>query len=116
MEFKQISLRDGTLALSGTGPIVSGDAARLRAALATIPPDHLGARILRLNSPGGSVFESFEMADVIDEMRVMAVVAWDDLCASACASVLFLAADARMLLGNGRLMFHACDPDRKSVV
>lgn len=110
MEFKQISLNDGTLALSASGPIVAGDAERLRAALTPIPKDRFGARVVRLNSPGGSVFHAMQMADVFDELRVMAVVAWDDVCASACASVLFIAADARLLLGNGQLVFHSCDP------
>ena len=110
MELKHIRLNDGTPALYATGEIGPGDAEALRAALDEVSKDRFGARVVRLNSPGGSVFHAMQMAQVFDEMRVMAVVAWDDLCASARAAILFIAADARLLLGNGRLMFHGCEP------
>jgi hypothetical protein len=111
MEFFPVTLRDGTPALRGTGEIVEGDADRLRAALAGIPRGSGGEKILLLDSPGGATQHAALVAQVIQQEGVMTVVAWGDVCASACASILFPAGFARLLLGDGRLMYHPCVPD-----
>ncbi|MEQ8653295.1 MAG: hypothetical protein RIC87_12600 [Kiloniellales bacterium] len=96
-------------AVSGYGNIEPGDAVRLEVALSQMPRiEPAGIKLLALNSNGGSVQEAYRMAEVIDRVGgVMAVVPDAALCASACTLV-YLAADYRIVTGEGALGFHSC--------
>jgi hypothetical protein len=90
------------------GPIVTGDAERLRIALQGADRDASGLRTLALDSMGGSVVESFFMADVLDSDKVATIVRAGASCASACAQIVFLAGTYRTVEEGGRLGLHAC--------
>jgi hypothetical protein len=121
MEFANVTLRDGTNALRATGPIVAGDAKRFKEALSSLKPDRKGMRLVFLSSPGGSVSEALDIAEIINRQdkknndpEIQTIVAWGDVCISACASIVFLSGNARVLAGDGILKFHACSgPDAK---
>lgn len=79
-----------------TGPIVTGDAKRLSASIAVVPP-HTGLyRVLLLDSPGGDVDEALRIAQVvrravletsthrIDEVSNAALGLFSTPCASSC--------------------------------
>src|SRR5215467_9068772 len=77
------------------GEIVPGDSAKFLNVLRASPRNH--KLILSLNSGGGELGESIDMARVINKMRgngvfVAAAVSAGDQCSSACLS-LFAAAD-----------------------
>jgi hypothetical protein len=90
------------------GPIVAGDAERLRTALPGADRDASGMRTLALDSMGGSVLEAFKIAEVMDSDKVATVVRSGASCASACAQVVFLAGTYRTVEEGGRLGLHAC--------
>jgi len=94
--------------LKGTGPIVAGDAERLREALRQTPRQRHGLKLLALDSPGGSVDAAFEMAKVMDSVGVGTLVLPGDSCASACAAILFVAGRTRIAAPGSRLGFHTC--------
>lgn len=108
MDFTLIQLLDGTPAIRADGPIEAGDAAKLEPLLEQIPPGIFEERRLILNSPGGDIAAALEIAALIDQYRVMTIIAWQDICISACATILYFSGDARMILGDGRLIFHNC--------
>jgi hypothetical protein len=90
------------------GPIVEGDAERLRNALAQVPRDNSGMKTLALNSPGGSVEAAYKMASVMDSVGVSTVVPPSETCASACAAILFIAGKFHIVAEGGRLGLHTC--------
>jgi hypothetical protein len=90
------------------GPIVKGDAERLRIALQGADRDASGLRTLALDSVGGSVVEAFSIADVMDSDKVATIVRTGASCASACAQIVFLAGTYRTVEEGGRLGLHAC--------
>jgi hypothetical protein len=92
----------------GAGKIVAGDAERLRAALPLVPRDNSFMKTLALDSPGGSVQAALDMAAVMDEFGVSTVVPPGATCASACASVLFVAGKYHIVAVGGRLGIHTC--------
>lgn len=108
MEFSTVRLNDGTVAIRGSGEIVWGDHERLDRIAPRATVGEAGERILLLDSTGGFVDAAIETAEIIDAHRFMTVVAWGDVCLSACGSVLFLSGDARLVLGDGRIGLHDC--------
>src|SRR5262249_52090517 len=84
MEFTAGTER-GASVLLAHGEIVAGDTARLKAALRRGP---LSGATLYLDSPGGSLAESFRLGALIRERRLAAVVPRGAECASACVFVL----------------------------
>lgn len=110
MDFSAIRLNDGTIAIRADGKIEDGDAEKLRAVASQASVGQYGERILILNSEGGDVFAAMETGDVINAFDFMTVVAWGDVCFSACSSVLYVAGNARLVLGDGKLVIHECDP------
>src|SRR5271165_3982391 len=62
------------------GPIVSGDAARFKAALAKAGP----VSAFVLNSPGGAVAEARDMGRLIRRTGAGTIVPGNAVCASAC--------------------------------
>jgi hypothetical protein len=85
-------------AILASGPIQNGDAEKLAGALKELTPAAHGAKILLLDSPGGSVDEALRLA-VVPEGRD---------CASACASIIFISAKYRTIQAGGRIGQHSC--------
>ncbi|KPQ02779.1 MAG: putative periplasmic protein [Rhodobacteraceae bacterium HLUCCA12] len=67
-----------------------------------------GTRVLLLDSPGGSVDEAFRVSDVIQRSATRTVVPNGASCASACASIVFVAGQYRTVEPFGRLGQHSC--------
>lgn len=92
----------------GTGEIDTGDARRLMRALAQATTDAHGTKQLLLNSPGGLVGEAFVMAQIIEQEDVTTIVPSGGVCASACASVVFVSGKYRTVDKGGALIIHSC--------
>jgi len=108
MEFVVRTADDGVPILIARGPIVAGDALRFRVALREVGRDRFGDKRVALASEGGPVGEAFAMADHMEEERVSTFVLPGTSCASACASILFVAGHHRSVLDRGRLGLHSC--------
>lgn len=97
---------NGILVVSGTiGP---GDAVEFRGALQRVRQDALGYKRVALSSIGGLIGEAFKIAAILEAERVITFVRAGDRCASACASILFLAGTYRYVEDGGKLGFHTC--------
>jgi hypothetical protein len=107
MEFTAVTV-DKATAIVGVGPIIEGDYDRLVKITSEATVDETGFRILFLNSQGGSVKEAIRVAEVINSMKYQVIIAPGHTCASACGSILFIAADARVVAPTGRLGMHTC--------
>ena len=81
------------------GPLGSGSAERVDAALARAP----GVRLVHLSSPGGRVYEAARIAEAIRRRGLDTYV--DGLCASACTVALMAGRD-RGATPNARIGFH----------
>lgn len=108
MEFTTPVGADGRRIVVARGPIVEGDAERLRVALQSADRDSFGHKTVALDSAGGVVGEAFAMAGFMDGDRVDTVVRPGASCASACAQIVFLAGLRRVVLDGGRLGLHSC--------
>jgi hypothetical protein len=90
MQFDPVETPPTGLVISGRGPIIKGDAARLEQVLASIPRPPLA---LALDSPGGNVAEAHDLAGIISAHRLAVVIPASSQCVSAC--FLMLAASPR---------------------
>src|SRR3569623_2558408 len=108
MQFSMLKGANGQKIVLAQGEIVQGDAGKLVRALRRASVDRHGTRTVWLNSPGGSVIDSMNMADVIGAVGVTTVVPAKAMCASACASVVFVAGRYRTVEKGGQLMLHSC--------
>lgn len=110
------------LYLNMTGEIVAGDAQKLKEGLGHY--DHIRFRelVVYLDSPGGSLAESLEIAEILrtrPEIVRTHIGGLGDTsadCASACVFV-FAAGNLRYLAENGRIgvhQFFSSDPDLKA--
>jgi hypothetical protein len=109
MEFTLVPLPNSSKrAVIGHGPITKGDADGLRAALSEADRDLNGTKILYLNSLGGSVDAALQMVRVMDAVGVSTVLSNDMVCASACASILFVSGKYNFMVGNAALGMHTC--------
>lgn len=99
---------DGSGILELHGTIVSGDAEQFRLALQRVGRDALGYKRVALSSIGGLIGEAFSIAKIIEAEKVITLVRSGDRCASACASILFLAGTYRYIEEGGALGFHTC--------
>lgn len=91
-----------------SGPIDAGLADELHAKeeLAELWPH--GARVLLLDSPGGSVAEAFRISAILDKSPFHTVVPNQAKCASACASIIFIAGKFRTVEPFGAFGQHSC--------
>jgi hypothetical protein len=112
MTFHLSATKGGLKVVMAKGEIVQGDARRLKTALAKASVDQHGTRQLWLDSPGGLVAIALDMADIMDEVGVTTVVGKGALCASACASVLFVSGKYRRVDSGGALAIHSCYDSR----
>jgi hypothetical protein len=111
MQFQQVDVADGEVMISGRGPIVRGDGARLERALAAVAPVE---RLLgvALDSPGGTVMDGADLARIIREHRLAVVIPTNSQCASVC--FLMLAAAPRRLVASDALVgVHGASDDGK---
>ena len=67
-----------------------------------------GTRVVLLDSPGGSVNEAFRVSEVLQRSAIHTVVPNDASCASACASIVFVAGQYRTVEPFGRIGQHSC--------
>lgn len=111
MEFSLVTSGGGGAVLA-SGAIGRNDASRLARALARVPRDSHGTKQLLLDSPGGTVADAWAMADVIAATGVTTIVPARAACASACASVVFLAGKYRRVAPGGQLLIHSCFDSR----
>lgn len=99
------------LTVTLTGPIVDGDADRLRVVLAEHDDPGMRDILVLLDSPGGSLVEGLAIAEIFGSRReiVSAQVGTTDRpsaeCASACV-IAYLGADLRYLAENGKIGVH----------
>ncbi len=108
MEITTVAGADGRKIVVARGVIVAGDTERLRRALVLADPGKEGLRTIAIDSPGGAVDESFDMAALMDRERVAVIVRPGAICASACAQIVFLAGIERFVQDGGRLGLHSC--------
>lgn len=101
---------NGHEAILLTGTIELGDAPRLIAALDELESMPHGAKLILLDSPGGSVGAALAISAALDRLpgRIHMLIPAGRRCASACASILFIAGDYRMVEEGGFLGQHSC--------
>ena len=107
MEMQQIHWR-GHKVIEATGEVVGGDTQRFTDALSKAKPAPDGFIVILLNSPGGSVSEALRISALFSHFNVHAVVPRGSRCASACASIIFVAAKYRTVEEGGLLGQHSC--------
>lgn len=98
----------GQTAVLAQGIVKDGDARRLTRALARVPRDRNGTKQLLLDSPGGTVVDAWDMAEIISRTGVTTVIPAGGVCASACASLMFVAGKYRTIQPGGQLAIHSC--------
>lgn len=99
---------NGHDAILASGQIQTGDTQKIAGALKEQIPAAHGAKILLLDSPGGSVEEALKIAAVLQSDVVHTVVPAGSVCASACASILFISAKYHTIQEGGRIGQHSC--------
>lgn len=107
MELTQ-TVWNGHRVVLASGPIVRGDAERFAAALATAEASPHGLPVVLLDSPGGGVAEALNISKVFSRKNVHTVIPSGKGCASACASIVFVAGSMRTIEEGGRLGQHSC--------
>ena len=112
----------GHQVLLATGPIVPGDAARFLTAIQETDPLPHGAKVVLLDSPGGSVDEALRISEILRSSSVHMVIPEGARCASACASIVFIAGKYRTIEEGGMFGQHSCskegvsDPDCNEII
>jgi hypothetical protein len=107
MDFSLVK-RDGRDVLLAKGEIELGDEVNYREALSKTPEQAHGARMVYLDSPGGSVSGALAMSEVNDDYMVHMFIPDGADCGSACASILFISGDYRTMAPTGRFGQHSC--------
>lgn len=110
MVFSTINWR-GQDALLAMGPIIMGDKERLADALENLTPFPHGVPVVLLDSPGGSVKAALDISKMLEEIPVHMVIPDGASCASACASILFIAGKYRTVDPGGLFGQHSCSID-----
>lgn len=98
----------GHQVLRMTGVIGQGSAARLIEAARSVSALPHGLPVLLLDSPGGSVDEAFRISAFLRETHFHTIVPDGAECASACASIVFVAGRYRTVEPFGLLGQHSC--------
>jgi hypothetical protein len=99
------------------GRIDEGTFEKLEKTYASIAPLPHGLPVMLLDSPGGSVDEALKISHFLDINQTHTVIPDGAICASACASIIFIAGSARTIEEGGLLGQHSCSrggiPDRQ---
>lgn len=120
-DFELVEWR-GRSALKMTGPIDEGTADKFAAIADRAEPAAHGLPILLLDSLGGSVLEALLLSSALDGRPFHTVIPDGAECASACASIVFIAGRYRTMEAFGRFGQHSCsyggveDPDCNEVI
>jgi ribosomal protein L18 len=101
MQFEAVVSASNGPVISGRGPIIKGDAARLAQALASVPATQQVVA-LALDSPGGNVAEAEAVGSLISDHRLPVVIPTGSQCVSAC--FLLLAASPRRFAASDALV------------
>ncbi len=107
MEFSIQTGAKGLRFIKVSGKIVPGDKLKFESIAQSAdknPRD--GLRIMAPESPGGDVSAALELASAIERSGFKIFVTGD--CASACASIVYPAGEAYLLMDDGRLGYHGC--------
>lgn len=96
------------LSIVAQGTIEIGDAKRFEAFLQKAGRDQYGNITVYLNSLGGDVAEAMKFVPLIDQFEITAIIRDGDICASACASILFITARIHFIENGGKLGLHSC--------
>lgn len=91
-----------------TGPIGSGSLSEIKEALKESELFPHGYPVLLLDSLGGSVAEALRISEHLDTHHVHTVVPDGAKCASACASIVFIAGKLRTIEPFGLIGQHSC--------
>lgn len=106
-QFKIVNWRGGE-ALLMTGTIDFGTASRFNDVADRVKPAAHGYPVLLLDSPGGSVFEALLLSAALNNQPFHTVIPDGASCASACASIVFVAGKYRTMEHFGRFGQHSC--------
>jgi len=101
-------LWSGSMALLISGEIETGDSEILAGFLSNEKPRAHGVPVILLDSGGGSVPEAMRISELFDRFTVHTVVPNGAHCASACASIVFIAGKYRTIEEGGLLGQHSC--------
>jgi hypothetical protein len=105
LQFERVSLQEPSVLVALRGPIVSGDYQRLGEFIKSLPPTD---RIIgfALDSPGESVVEASEIAQMIKETSKSVLVTNNSGCSSACF-LLFAAGSRRFVEPDALIGVHS---------
>lgn len=92
----------------GDGEITNGDAEKFIKIIEGAYTDKNGYKKLILNSSGGKVAAALKLVEAMDKYKIYAIVPDNAICASACASIIYVSAPMHEVRGTGRLGFHTC--------
>ncbi|WP_286084194.1 hypothetical protein [Agrobacterium sp. FDAARGOS_525] len=98
----------GHQVLKLSGEIDEGTERKLAALLKQVSALPHGLPVLLLDSPGGFVDEALLISSLLDQVSVHTVIPKGARCASACASIIFVAGRARTVEDGGLLGQHSC--------
>lgn len=107
MDFSLVEWK-GHQVILASGAIIQGDSLKLAEILPTAPKLPHGVPVILLSSPSGSVNEAFMMSNLMNIIKVHTVIPNSANCASACASILFIAGKYRTIEDGGLFGQHAC--------
>ena len=96
------------MVLKLTGVIDAGAADKFAKAADRVKPLPHGLPVLLLDSPGGNVGEALKISQLMDQHPFHTVVPDGAKCASACASIVFIAGKNRTMEETGLLGQHSC--------
>ena len=99
----------GASALHISGVIEQGDQETFQNMISQISTRAYGAKVVLLDSSGGNVGAAFDISKEMDAVPVHTVVPDGGICASACASLLFVGGRYRTVEFEGLLGQHSCD-------
>ena len=91
-----------------SGVIDRGTADKFKENIISIPIQAHGYPILLLDSPGGNVDEALYMSELMKENKVHTIIPNNSICASACASIIFIAGHYRTMEVYGLFGQHSC--------
>lgn len=94
-----------------SGEIDDGTEKKLETSLDSVAPLPYGLAVLLLDSPGGLVGEAMSISELLDRKPVHTVIPNGAKCASACASIVFIAGKNRTIEEGGLLGQHSCSRD-----
>lgn len=99
---------NGHRVLGIDGTIEPGDAEQIARKLPLAEKMPYGTPVVVLNSPGGSVTEALKISKLFDDSPVHTVIPNRAKCASACASIVFIAGEYRTMEDGAAFGQHSC--------